>query len=60
MVVFVPVGERKFALRKIEQGVTTDAWIEVRHGVAKGEKVVTTGAFQLKSEVRRDTMVGED
>ena len=60
MVVFVPTGERTFALRKIEQGVTTDAWIEVRHGVTKGEKVVTTGAFQLKSEVRRDTMVGED
>jgi membrane fusion protein, heavy metal efflux system len=54
-IVFVPVGERQFALREIEIGPRTDDWVEVLHGLAPGERVVTTGAFLLKSEAKRDS-----
>lgn len=55
-IVFVPVGDHEFQLRKVETGVTTAEWIEIKHGLVAGEKVVTSGAFQLKSEARRESM----
>lgn len=55
-IVFVPVSDHEFQLRKVETGVTTAEWIEIKHGLVAGEKVVTTGAFQLKSEARRESM----
>ena len=59
-IVFVPVGEREFQLRTIETGVRTGEWIEVVHGLAAGERVVTTGSFQLKSEARRESFGGHE
>jgi membrane fusion protein, heavy metal efflux system len=59
-IVFVPVGDRQFQLRTIETGVRTDAWVEVTHGLAAGERVVTTGSFQLKSEARRESFGGHE
>jgi len=59
-IVFVPVGERQFQLRQIEIGVRTDDWVEVTHGLAPGERVVTSGSFQLKSEARRESFGGHE
>lgn len=59
-IVFVPVGERQFQLREIETGVRTDDWIEVIRGLAAGERVVTSGSFQLKSEARRESFGGHE
>ncbi len=55
-IVFVPVSDHEFQLRKVETGVATAEWVEIKHGLVAGEKVVTTGAFQLKSEARRESM----
>lgn len=59
-IVFVPVAERQFQVRNIETGVRTNEWIEVTHGLAAGERVVTTGSFQLKSEARRESFGGHE
>jgi len=59
-IVFVPLTETEFQLRKVEVGVSTSAWVEIKHGVVAGEKVVTTGAFQLKSEARRGSVGGHE
>ena len=59
-IVFVPVGEHQFQLRPIETGVRTPDWVEVIRGLAAGERVVTTGSFQLKSEARRDSFGGHE
>lgn len=59
-IVFVPVGDRRFQLRTVEVGARTADWVEVTSGLAPGEHVVTTGAFQLKSEARRDRFGGHE
>lgn len=59
-IVFVPIGETEFQLRKVETGVAADGWVQITRGVTAGEKVVTTGAFQLKSEARRESFGGHE
>ncbi len=59
-IVFVPLGETEFQLREVETGVGADGWIQITRGVAAGEKVVATGAFQLKSEARRESFGGHE
>jgi len=53
-IVFVPVGPGRFARRPVVLGPPADsAWVTVVSGLAVGDSVVTTGAFVLKSELRR-------
>lgn len=53
-IVFVPAGPGRFARRIVTLGVPADSgWVTVKAGVAAGDSVVTTGAFVLKSELRR-------
>ena len=59
-IVFVPTSDTEFQLRKVELGVTTNEWVEIKRGIVAGEKVVTTGAFQLKSEARRSQFGGHE
>jgi membrane fusion protein, heavy metal efflux system len=53
--VFVPsgkeAGHQKFTLRPVEVGRPTGDRIEVKSGLRDGDKVVTSGAFLLKSEL---------
>ncbi len=58
-VVFVKVEENRFAKRKVEIGTQSDGWVEVRSGLKEGEKVVTQGAFMLKSQLKKGEF-GED
>lgn len=58
-VVFVKEGENKFEKREVELGAQSDGWIEVRDGVKEREKVVTAGAFMLKSHLKKEEF-GED
>lgn len=53
-VVFVKVDEHKFEKREVELGAQSDGWVEVRKGVEEGEKVVTAGAFMLKSRLKKE------
>jgi cobalt-zinc-cadmium efflux system membrane fusion protein len=59
-IVFVPISETEFQLREVETSVSVDGWVQITRGVVAGEKVVTTGAFQLKSEARRESFGGHE
>lgn len=59
-IVFVPAGEGEYQLREVEIGTRTPAWVEITRGLAAGERVVTTGSFQLKSEARRESFGGHE
>jgi len=61
-IVFVPAGPGRFARRAVTLGAPADSgWVTVTSGVAEGDSVVTTGAFVLKSELRRgDLGEGEE
>ena len=58
MIVFVPLDAQRFARREIEVGRTAAGVIEVRSGLKAGERVVTAGAFFLKSELSREELGG--
>jgi cobalt-zinc-cadmium efflux system membrane fusion protein len=53
-IVFVKVDENKFEKREVELGAQSDGWVEVRDGLKEGEKVVTAGAFMLKSHLKKE------
>lgn len=57
-VVFVPVGDHEFQMREVELRSRAGEWFEVIHGLASGEKVVSSGAFLLKSEAKRESFGG--
>ena len=44
----------------IEIGQESDGWVEVKHGVAIGDTVVTAGVFDLKSNLLRHEISGFD
>ena len=58
-VVFVKVDENKFEKREVELGAQSGGWVEVLDGLKEGEKVVTAGAFMLKSHLKKEEF-GED
>ena len=57
--VFVPRGEREFEARKVKLGEELGEWFEVLSGLAEGEAVVTTGAFALKAELKKDELAAD-
>lgn len=59
-VVFVVKGEAEFEPRKVEITAGGKDWVEVRRGLDAGERVVTQGAFALKSELKKDELGGEE
>jgi len=59
-VVFVQKGETQFEKRVIETGERSGDWIEIRSGLRPGERVVTMGAFYVKSALLKDQISGEE
>lgn len=51
VMVFVAAGEREFEAREIKTGILEGGTVEVVAGLQPGERVVTEGAFVLKSEL---------
>lgn len=47
-VVYVKVGGEAFLRRVVDPGPSDGAWTIVLSGIAEGEQVVTTGAYQVK------------
>ncbi len=45
-----------FKTRAVELGAAYSGGFEIRGGLAKGDRIVTTGSFQLKTEVLRGEM----
>jgi cobalt-zinc-cadmium efflux system membrane fusion protein len=58
-IMFVPSGETSFRARRVKTGRHSDSVVEVLDGLQPGEKVVTTGAFHLKSELLKGQMIEE-
>jgi membrane fusion protein, heavy metal efflux system len=50
--VFVPVDDHRFEYRRVETGRSFDISVEIRSGLRAGERVVGTGAFNLKSRLK--------
>ena len=47
-VVYVQTGGESFARRPVETGIRDAGWIEIQSGLEAGERVVTTGAYDVK------------
>lgn len=58
-VIFVERDQTHFEKRVVQVGERTEEWAEVLGGLRKGEKVVTTGSFYLKSALLR-ALIGEE
>lgn len=50
-VVFVPGADGAYVARDVETGAERDGRVEIRRGLAAGDRVVTRGAFLLKSQM---------
>lgn len=60
-IVFSPAGKGKFARRPVELGAAADSgWVSILAGLRKGDSVVATGTFLLKSELRRGELGEEE
>jgi cobalt-zinc-cadmium efflux system membrane fusion protein len=56
--VFVATSDTTFERRDVALGATLDSMVEVKNGITPGEKVVTKGSFQLKSELMKEALEG--
>ncbi len=50
--VFVVKGPEEFEKRPVKLGIATKDEVEIREGLQEGERIVTKGGFQLKSETQ--------
>lgn len=57
--VFVPVGGRRYQLRRIEPGRQQEGLVEVRAGIAAGEDVVVEGSAALRELARSRTAAAD-
>lgn len=58
-VVYVKVGGEAFLRRVVEPGPSDGTWTIVTAGVAAGEQVVTTGAYQVKLASLGDVQISD-
>lgn len=58
-VAFVQTGPQSFERRILTLGLAADRHVEVTSGIQAGERVVTRGAFVLKSELLKSRLQGE-
>jgi membrane fusion protein, heavy metal efflux system len=57
--VFIVVNDTTFVPRSVGRGMVSDSLIEIIRGLEPGERVVSRGAFLLKSEILKDAFAGE-
>jgi cobalt-zinc-cadmium efflux system membrane fusion protein len=50
-VVFVPAADGRYVPREVETGAEREGRVEIRRGLVDGDRVVTRGAFLLKSQL---------
>jgi Cu(I)/Ag(I) efflux system membrane fusion protein len=48
--VIIALGEGRFEARKVQAGIESGDWVEIRHGLEAGEEVVVSGQFLIDSE----------
>lgn len=59
-IVFRPAGPGRFIAQAVEVGEPSGDWTPVLQGLSAGDSVVVTGAFILKSELRKGELGEED
>jgi len=59
-VVFVQRSETQFEKRVVEVGERSGDWVEIRSGLRAGERLVSEGAFYVKSALLKDQISGEE
>jgi membrane fusion protein, heavy metal efflux system len=59
-VAFVERSRGSYEARTLDLGAESEGFVEVKSGLSPGERVVTKGAFALKSELLKDELAGED
>jgi cobalt-zinc-cadmium efflux system membrane fusion protein len=52
-IVFVQVGDRRFAMRYVQVGEERNGYVPIMAGLAIGDLLVTQGAFALRGELER-------
>lgn len=55
-IVFVQMNDSLFRPKKVRLGYETDRHFVVRKGLERGERVVTTGSFLLKTEIMKGSI----
>ncbi|MDQ3012665.1 MAG: efflux RND transporter periplasmic adaptor subunit, partial [Acidobacteriota bacterium] len=58
-VVFIARADNQFEKRAIKTGRRQGDLVEVVEGLSRGERVVTEGSFQIKSEFSKDKLADE-
>ncbi len=58
-VVYVLRGGESFERRAVQLGIRDGIWVEVRSGVAAGERVVSKGAYQVRLAATAPAAMGE-
>ncbi len=58
--VFVETDKGRYERRSVHTGVRSDQSIEIKSGLSEGERVVTKGAFILKSELEKGSFGDDD
>lgn len=59
-VVFVAKDQNQLERRVVKIDRKQGDWVEVLSGLSRGERVVTAGSFQLKTEFQKDKLSGEE
>jgi cobalt-zinc-cadmium efflux system membrane fusion protein len=58
--VFIERERGVYELRPVEMGREAHGMVEILHGLQEGDRVVSRGAFILKSELLKSTIVGDE
>jgi len=58
--VFVEMDKGRYERRSVQTGVRSGKSVEIKSGLAEGDRVVTEGAFTLKSELEKGAFGGDD
>jgi len=58
-VVFVDLGDGKYVVRPVRTGRVQGANVEVLEGLVAGDRVVSRGAFVLKSQMFKSSLAEE-
>jgi cobalt-zinc-cadmium efflux system membrane fusion protein len=56
--VFITAGEHRFARREVRVGRKAGGFVEIKDGIAKGDRVVVEGVFLLKSALAKESLGG--
>jgi cobalt-zinc-cadmium efflux system membrane fusion protein len=58
--VFIAINDTTFKKREVIPGSTQGEFVEIKSGVSKGERIVSKGAFILKSEMKKESLEAGD